>query len=122
MPNGRCAEIAGRTAADCAVICCCCPCGLVNLLVLAVYKVPTGLCRRALRKHKKLKQRRRCSCGRDETEMQIHRVSFETLVADNSENSELIDDREVGQLEKEMLERFHNTGFWRSPSQTSQRE
>ena len=43
------AEFCGGTTASCAAVCCCCPCGLVNLLVLAVYKVPRGICRRALR-------------------------------------------------------------------------
>ncbi|KAF8088867.1 hypothetical protein N665_0528s0025 [Sinapis alba] len=43
------AEFCGGTTASCAAVCCCCPCGLVNLLVLAIYKVPRGICRRALR-------------------------------------------------------------------------
>ncbi|KAG2272253.1 hypothetical protein Bca52824_066808 [Brassica carinata] len=34
------AEFCGGTTASCAAVCCCCPCGLVNLLVLAIYKVP----------------------------------------------------------------------------------
>ncbi|KAL1204702.1 hypothetical protein V5N11_017318 [Cardamine amara subsp. amara] len=48
------AEFCGGTTASCAAVWCCCPCGLVNLLVLAVYKVPRGICRRALRnRHRK---------------------------------------------------------------------
>ncbi|CAN8259715.1 unnamed protein product [Cochlearia groenlandica] len=43
------AEFCGGTTASCAAVWCCCPCGLVNLFVLAVYKVPRGICRRAIR-------------------------------------------------------------------------
>ncbi|CAA6653749.1 unnamed protein product [Spirodela intermedia] len=38
------AKAAAGAAVDCAVICCCCPWGLANLLVLAVVKVPAHLC------------------------------------------------------------------------------
>ncbi|XP_010543841.1 PREDICTED: uncharacterized protein LOC104816625 [Tarenaya hassleriana] len=49
------AEFCGGTTASCAAVWCCCPCGLGKLLVLAVYKVPAGLCRRALR-HRRRKR------------------------------------------------------------------
>ena len=49
------AEVAGGTAAECAAVCCCCPCGLMNLLYLAIYKVPSTLCRRALRRNHRKK-------------------------------------------------------------------
>ncbi|KAB8709318.1 hypothetical protein FH972_026398 [Carpinus fangiana] len=32
-------EVAGGTAAECPAICCC-PCSVMKLLILAVYKVP----------------------------------------------------------------------------------
>ncbi|VVA97263.1 unnamed protein product [Arabis nemorensis] len=47
------AEFCGGTTASCAAVWCCCPCGLVNLLVLAIYKVPKGICRRALRNRRR---------------------------------------------------------------------
>ncbi|KAK2999884.1 hypothetical protein RJ639_023314 [Escallonia herrerae] len=121
----RFAEVAGGTTAECAAVCCCCPCGIVNLLVLAVYKLPAGLCRRALRR----KRRRRLMkkgllqqggsshqsrCGCDDTEMQIHPVSMPA--ADKLLKSPE-SDKDVMELEKEMWERFYGTGFWRSPSQ-----
>ncbi|KAJ8570594.1 hypothetical protein K7X08_037566 [Anisodus acutangulus] len=56
--KARFAEVAGGTTAECTAVACCCPCGIVNLLVLAVYKVPAGLCRKALRKN-----RRNRKCG-----------------------------------------------------------
>uniref|UniRef100_A0A1D1ZC67 Uncharacterized protein n=1 Tax=Anthurium amnicola TaxID=1678845 RepID=A0A1D1ZC67_9ARAE len=51
--GARCAEVAGGTAADFAAVCCCCPCGILSLLLLAVVKVPAGLCRRAFLKRRK---------------------------------------------------------------------
>ncbi|KAF3442781.1 hypothetical protein FNV43_RR16698 [Rhamnella rubrinervis] len=118
--NSRFAEVAGGTTASCAALCCCCPCGLVNLLVLAIYKVPAGLCRRALRKkrHQKMmkqqQRRHRCSCGYEEAELQIHPVmSVDIVKSQDWEESE----KAVMELEKEMWDRFYSTGFWRSPSQ-----
>ncbi|XP_056856896.1 uncharacterized protein LOC130506288 [Raphanus sativus] len=57
-PNATCggstpAEFCGGTTASCAAVWCCCPCGIVNLVVLAVYKVPRGICRRAIRSHRR---------------------------------------------------------------------
>ncbi|RVW34771.1 hypothetical protein CK203_104432 [Vitis vinifera] len=121
----RFAEVAGETTAECAAVACCCPCGLVNLLVLAVYKVPAGLCRRALKK-KRLRRmikkgllqprRRRCPCGCDDTELQIHPISGDVTDTDISVKSNE-SEQEVMDLEKEMWEKFYSTGFWRSSSQ-----
>lgn len=117
--KARLAEVAGGTAAECAVVCCCCPCGIVNLIILAVYKLPAGICRRALRKKRRQRQTKkgvlpqhRCSCGCDETELQINRVVSDEL----SVKSE-VSEKEIIELEKEMWNRFYGTGFWRSPSQ-----
>lgn len=67
--GARCAEVASGTAADCAVVCCCCPCGLVALLVLAVVRMPAVLCRRAflwckhIKTHVAARRRRKCGEG-----------------------------------------------------------
>ncbi|GAB2272601.1 hypothetical protein Dimus_007423 [Dionaea muscipula] len=164
----RFAEVAGGTAAECAAVCCCCPCGIVDLLVLAVYKVPAGLCRKALRSRRRRRlikkgsvplplplpsssssssssslssslgsynmtssRRRRCGgfCGCDQTDLHIHPVvaSLETVpememgMEAEEEEEVFVTGREVAkelmELEKEMLDRFYTTGFWRSPSQ-----
>lgn len=126
--SSRFAEVAGGTTAECAAVCCCCPCGIVNLIVTAIYKYPAGLCRKALKETRKqqlikkglLPKRRRskgkCGCCDDDFELQIHSVvDFQKSFADvfDSEESQ----RKVMELEKEMWERFYSTGFWRSPSQ-----
>ncbi|XVE61356.1 hypothetical protein DITRI_Ditri06bG0032900 [Diplodiscus trichospermus] len=118
-------EVCGGTTAECAAVFCCCPCGIANLLVLAIYKVPAGLCRRALRQKrlrklqkKRLLQQRnhRGDCEYDDTEFQIHPVvRLEDFFQDKQVSEE--DEKAVMELEKEMWQRFYGTGFWRSPSQ-----
>ncbi|KAK9058732.1 hypothetical protein SSX86_023574 [Deinandra increscens subsp. villosa] len=53
--KNRFAEFAGGATAECAVVCCCIPLSLVNLFVLAVYGVPAGLFRKALRRKRRRK-------------------------------------------------------------------
>ncbi|CAN1133864.1 hypothetical protein LINPERPRIM_LOCUS16441 [Linum perenne] len=152
--SSRFGELAGGTTAECAAIACCCPCGLANLLFLTIYKVPVGLCRKALRRKRRehlmkkgllLPRSRRCQCGCDDTELQIHPIhgdaqSFDMkmmmgmhLHLDDEDVAEDVDSvaaavrkirgggggggEEMVELEKEMWETFYGTGFWRSPSQ-----
>ncbi|XP_059669578.1 uncharacterized protein LOC132314774 [Cornus florida] len=125
--NVRFAEVVGGTTADCAAVCCCCPCGIVNLLVLAVYRLPAGIYRKALRKSRRRRLKKKgllppktshCNCEFDDAEFQIHPISVDLSQAltDMPEKS-LESDKDVLELEKEMWDRFYSTGFWRSPSQ-----
>ncbi|KAK9280357.1 hypothetical protein L1049_014046 [Liquidambar formosana] len=118
--GGRCAEVVGGTAADCAAVCCCCPCGLMNLLVLAVYKVPAGLCKKVWKKKKKGRMKKKKglwqpqktaggpTCGSEEST---------TEMIEGKEEKAGDGMKEAADLEKEMWDRFCGTGFWRSPSQ-----
>ncbi|CAN0847713.1 hypothetical protein LINGRAHAP2_LOCUS5125 [Linum grandiflorum] len=131
--SSRFGELAGGTTAECAAIACCCPCGLANLLFLTIYKVPVGLCRKALRRKRRehlmkkgllLPRSRRCQCGCDDTELQIHPIHGDAQSFDMKMMMGMhldFDDEEAGEemvkLEKEMWETFYGTGFWRSPSQ-----
>ncbi|CAL1372267.1 unnamed protein product [Linum trigynum] len=145
--SGRFGELAGGTTAECAAIACCCPCGLANLLFLTIYKVPVGLCRKALRRKRRqhlmkkgllLPRARRCQCGCDNTEVQIHPIhgdpqsfDLQMMMGMHLEDFDDADDgdvlrklrsgggggEEMMKLEKEMWETFYDTGFWRSPSQ-----
>lgn len=122
----RFAEVAGGTAAECAAICCCCPCTLVNFLVLVAYRVPAGLCRRALRKKRRqrlIKQGLMSPRGRKlsvtfDEDFQVHPITLRDLI----EMRPLELEKEVAELEKEMFDRFYGAGFWRSPSQRSERD
>lgn len=124
----RLAEVAGGTTAECAAVVCCFPCTVVNFLVLAVYKVPAGLCRKALRK----KRRRRLlkkgllipSASSVNDISSTHRISIdgrEFLLHSAGGEGFLMQsmdaDEELMELENEMWEKFYGTGFWRSLSQ-----
>ncbi|CAA3022189.1 uncharacterized protein LOC111378812 [Olea europaea var. sylvestris] len=118
----RLAELAGATAAECAAVCCCCPCGVVNLLVLAMYKLPAGLCRKALRRkrHRRLIKQgllppRQCNC--DDNNLEIHPTSGPVAMVNALESNA---DKDVIELEKEMWDKFYSAGFWRSSSQRSE--
>ncbi|XP_057473489.1 uncharacterized protein LOC130761909 [Actinidia eriantha] len=115
-------EVAGGTAAECAAICCCCPCALVNLVVLAVYKVPTGLCRKAWRK----KNRRRMMKQKKALLQQQQQSDSSSKVGLNykpeiegSDGDDSAGDAPTPEVdfEADMWDRFYGTGFWRSPSQ-----
>ncbi|KAL1549242.1 hypothetical protein AAHA92_17371 [Salvia divinorum] len=119
------AEMAGGATAECAAVCCCCPCGVLNLAVLAVYKVPAGLCRKALRKQrhrqllkKGILQPHGYSCD-DEYFFRHHSdCSSDSSVVTSFESSRS-GNVQVIELEKEMMDKFYGAGFWRSPSQKS---
>ncbi|XP_019156727.1 PREDICTED: uncharacterized protein LOC109153292 [Ipomoea nil] len=119
-------EVAGGTTADLAAVVCCCPCVLVNMVVLAVYKVPKGVARKALgskRRRRLLKKGGRSerqqssSDGDDDSELQIVQVSSSSSAV--SSGLSLDSDKDVVELEKEMWEKFYGAGFWRSYSQRS---
>ncbi|XP_038901895.1 uncharacterized protein LOC120088573 [Benincasa hispida] len=110
----RFAEVAGGTAAGCAAICCCFPCSMMNLLILTVYKVPVGLCKKVWNKRGKRRQiaKKNAAAGKewrnDDREKEDRGESSLPSSYFSSEDME---------LEKEMWERFYGTGFWRTPSQ-----
>ncbi|XVF07488.1 hypothetical protein REPUB_Repub06bG0143400 [Reevesia pubescens] len=118
-------EFCGGTTAECAAICCCCPFGIANLLVLVFYKVPAGLCRRALRQTRRRRLQKkgllqprnhRGHCGCDDSELQIHSVvCLEDFFPGVEFSKE--EEKAVSELEEDMWQRFYGTGFWRSPSQ-----
>jgi hypothetical protein len=104
----------------------------MNLLVLAVYKVPAGLCRKAWKQRKrhrliKMKNQKHMTTG-----LLPHRpgsaVVGPTCAELEAEMKRPIgvedEDEDMGDggtdavdLEKEMWDRFFAGGFWRSPSQ-----
>lgn len=126
-------EVIGGTTAECVAVCCCCPCGLVfNILLLTLYKVPLGLCRRMLRRWRRRKmikermlplptskRRHHCSCGC--CDVNGLRIVHPMCANDNSDIKQLHSfavqpDKDALALEKEMWDRFYGTGFWRSSS------
>ncbi|KAF5823478.1 hypothetical protein HanRHA438_Chr01g0039721 [Helianthus annuus] len=124
----RFAEFAGGTTAECAVVCCCIPISLVNLFVLAVYGVPAGLFRKAMRRKRRRRVLKkglviddgdlsgydRSSC--DGAELLIRYDAAEMLIG-SPVMKPVVVDSDVIELENEMWGRFYGTGFWRSVSQ-----
>ncbi|KAL1369346.1 hypothetical protein HN51_023451 [Arachis hypogaea] len=124
----------GEVIGGATAVCCCFPIGLANVVFLAIYKVPAGLCRQALEKRK---QRRRLRQARKEGLYPPNRCYSYALdeefggkffgrggggeedvakkLKDEKLEEEMID-KEVMELEKEMWETFYGTGFWRSCS------
>ncbi|CAA7388110.1 unnamed protein product [Spirodela intermedia] len=122
------AKAAAGAAVDCAVICCCCPWGLANLLVLAVVKVPAHLCRRAFRNGRtKINKYRTAASGRgnnrdgdgDDDDDDL------TAAAPDAKGLLLARERSWGtprseaslEREEEIWKPFYATGFWRTLSQ-----
>uniref|UniRef100_A0A2N9H541 Uncharacterized protein n=1 Tax=Fagus sylvatica TaxID=28930 RepID=A0A2N9H541_FAGSY len=127
----RVGEVAGGTAAECAAICCCCPCSLMNLLILALYKLPAGLCRKACNNRKRrrlVKIKKNKACLLQQTQTNVHNPlcvsgfgpTHMDLVAEMKKTDDHDHDHDGGteavDLEKEMRDRFFAGGFWRSSS------
>ncbi|CAK8544179.1 unnamed protein product [Lathyrus sativus] len=124
-------EVVGSTAAECLAVCCCCPCSLANIFLLAVYKLPAGLYRRLLRKRRRRRimkagmsqpKRLNCCCGCCDDVNGVPRI-YPMCINDASDIKRLYDgsfednnDESAMALEKEMWERFYSAGFWRSSS------
>ncbi|GFP89464.1 hypothetical protein PHJA_001090000 [Phtheirospermum japonicum] len=93
----------GEAAGECAAVCCCCPCAVAHLLILAVYRVPRGIWRKKKRKSL-LRKKRRNSSEEKENQRSINSSGFNGG-----------DDDDV-EWDNEMWDRF-GAGFWRSGSQ-----
>ncbi|CAN6450234.1 unnamed protein product [Victoria cruziana] len=128
-PCAHCGEIAGGTAAECAAVCCCCPCGLVDLLVLAVVRLPAGLCRKALRKNKTrrvvgkkkmtvLLERKRDDTGTSQVHPALPNSSAAAPAAclDQLPETEALPKTEPSPVDDEEWVKLY-TGFWRNPSE-----
>ncbi|GMJ13971.1 hypothetical protein like AT3G11690 [Hibiscus trionum] len=118
-------ELCGGATAECTAICCCFPLAITNFLVLAIYKIPAGLCRRAfhrmrLRKLQKEELIQPCNeQGHDGWEnscFPIHAGDSAEEFFPAVEGCEEAE-KEAEELEKKMWQKFIGTGFWRSPSQ-----
>ncbi|KAG6570325.1 hypothetical protein SDJN02_27011, partial [Cucurbita argyrosperma subsp. argyrosperma] len=117
----RFAEVAGGTAAECAAICCCFPCSMMNLLILTVYKVPVGLCKKAWNKRGKrrhITKRNKAAAAAGGATVGKEGPKHDGEKEDWGESlpSSYLSSEDV-ELEKEMWDQFYGTGFWRTPSQ-----
>ncbi|XP_038879203.1 uncharacterized protein LOC120071168 [Benincasa hispida] len=117
------AEVAGGSAAECTAICCCCPWTVMNIVIFAVYRMPAGLCRKAMnrrKRHRKMKKKcliqQRKAVSMDFTDGSVGPPPMESVEAHKRPN-DVADVEDLKKLEEEMWGRFNQTGFWRSSSQ-----
>ncbi|ESW21992.1 hypothetical protein PHAVU_005G117300 [Phaseolus vulgaris] len=117
--RGRAGEVAGNATAACAAVCCCVPCSVMDVVVLAAYKVPAGLVRKAMHKRK----RRLLQKKNKKTEALLDHgpadVSGPRPCAEEHLSKDVAEDKSEAttKLEEEMWAQFNGTGFWRSDSQ-----
>lgn len=120
-------EFAGGTTAECAVVCCCCPCALMHLLILALYRVPAGLCKKAMKKNRRRKlQRKKKKNLLEEDQRTTTNGPDAVKYRDESDgeddghddyhNLKGVGVMEAVDLDSEMWGRFYGAGFWRSNS------
>lgn len=112
--KARFAEVAGGTAAECAAVCCCCPCGLINLVVLAVIRLPASLCRKSIEKQRRKKKVSILQEQPKRNEDDAYGIGL----AETS--PETWPDKPPSVVVSEMEEtwtKVYGTGFWRSPSE-----
>ncbi|KMT16224.1 hypothetical protein BVRB_3g053820 [Beta vulgaris subsp. vulgaris] len=129
----RLAEVAGGVTADCATVWCCFPYTAANLLTLVIYKVPTRICRKALKRHKKREMMKKgllplnsgitlSTTVRHQNNVEGDIPEFQRAIKVVHEGAEVTFviggskmDEELMELDKEMIRKF--TGFWRSYSE-----
>lgn len=123
--------MAGGTAAGCAAVWCCVPCGVLDFLVLTAVRVPAGLCKKAIRKRKRLccLKNQKNQIGNDVwvndnygSLMLVKSISDASLWPEMSMSDEFIRDmdKEMMAMDEEMWEKFGDSGFWRSSSRKEQ--
>ncbi|CAN4099055.1 unnamed protein product [Withania somnifera] len=114
----RMGEVAGGTVAECAMVCCCCPCTVMHFLVLAVYKVPTEIFRKIGRKKKQERLLMKKKEGYASWKSMKNNKKFDGGDKKKKFDGEDDDDgvRDVADFEMEMWDQFYGAGFWRTPS------
>ncbi|KAG4972129.1 hypothetical protein JHK84_038208 [Glycine max] len=124
----RVGEVAGNATAECAAVCCCVPLTVMDMVVLATYKLPAGLLKKAMHKRKgRLLQKRKKKTealldhGPVKADNSGHGLGLGLGLGSTLEEhlaKEVAEEKlEASRLEDEMWAQFNGTGFWRSASQ-----
>ncbi|KAK9673005.1 hypothetical protein RND81_12G139900 [Saponaria officinalis] len=126
----RVAEIAGGVAGNCAMVWCCFPYTIVNMFTLIVYKVPSCLCKKAIKGHRMQRPTKNMSlpapktttqtpslCQNNGYEYGIIEIPAYPKVVPKGDGVKLVVvdgdemENEIKELEKEMFKRFNKNGF-----------
>ncbi|XP_047309580.1 uncharacterized protein LOC124912999 [Impatiens glandulifera] len=114
----RLSEVAGTTAAECTAVWCCVPCTILDVVVMTVYKIPAGICRKTM--NTKRRKRLLKDGGGTPTLGRYYSdgcIDFEIGFVDGEPMKSFESDKDIVELEDEMWNQFYGAGFWRSPSQ-----
>lgn len=119
--------MAGNATAEFTAVCCCVPCAVMDIVVLAAYKVPAGLVKKAMRGRKRSLQQKKMKKKKKEEallEPQNNEVvgSDAVNVVPTLEEQLAKETAETAKLEAEMWAQFNGGGFWRSCSQRQNNE
>ncbi|KAG8371098.1 hypothetical protein BUALT_Bualt13G0051500 [Buddleja alternifolia] len=95
----------GETAGECAAVWCCCPCAMVDLVILAVYRLPIGIWRKKKRKNVLRDKRKMISSMENEDRRKMNSLTEEEEYRSRNEPVE---------WNSEILVGFNGAGFWRS--------
>ncbi|XP_012835166.1 PREDICTED: uncharacterized protein LOC105955905 [Erythranthe guttata] len=113
----------GETAGECAAVCCCCPCGMMHLLILAVYRLPVGLWRKKRRNRLLRKKRKHSSSSEvEENHRKTNSFGFYGGDEESTEDDDCSGQNDAVDWDNEMWDRFYGAGFWRSASQRNDDE
>ncbi|XP_074571849.1 uncharacterized protein LOC141828331 [Curcuma longa] len=109
-------EAAGAMTAGCIALFCCCPCGLLNLFVVAL-KLPAELLRRRKQRRAKLRgwKPKDVAFREDDDFLRLHDRG---LSSEGTTWPVISQSQDMAELEKEMLSKFRSAGFWRSLSRS----
>lgn len=101
-------------------MCCCCPCAMVHLLILAVYRFPRCLWMKKKRR-RLLRKKRRNSSEEAANLRKSKGFGFHGggEVEESTEDEDRGGENDVVDWDSEMWDRFDGAGFWRSASQRS---
>ncbi|XP_020238416.1 uncharacterized protein LOC109817548 [Cajanus cajan] len=120
----RVGEVAGNATAECAAVCCCVPCAVMDMVVLATYKVPAGLVKKALLKREKKQLQHRSKKNNKKNGPTVAaqdnvgpRPTLEDHLAE-----EVVHQEQDSNIQDDGWAHFNGTGFWRSTSQRHQQQ
>ncbi|KAL9143316.1 hypothetical protein ABFS82_14G227800 [Erythranthe guttata] len=97
----------GEATGECAAVCCCCPCTVMHLFILAVFRLPAALWRRKKKARRRRLLRKKMKCP------PLEKANQQKL----EDGGDCRGKNDAVEWDSEMWELFYGGGFWRSASQ-----
>ncbi|XP_038999048.1 uncharacterized protein LOC120124438 [Hibiscus syriacus] len=106
--------IVGGSAAECTAVACCVPLTMTEMLFLGLYKVPTGLCKKAYARKRRNHRNQISHPTPPMEDPELDRMVNGKQIGDNEDNGSMGTDE--SDTEEKLAARFPGTGFWREHS------